>query len=158
MLSLLAVEQRRERLLTTIGMIGSLVAIASFFVLPIGMGGMTGPLAPTNGWTFLLFLLSAFPQVAFAPAFIVGLLIVLLLPGCCLITLGIGGASLFRPVPRRWVNLYTLAMLPGLILLTLMFCANFATFQQFWGFAGMGLGYLGLLGGRIAFAQESASD
>jgi hypothetical protein len=148
-------EQWRERPFAIIGVIGSFVAIASFFLLPVGFGGMSGPLAPVNGWWFLLFLLSSFTQALFAPAFIIGLLIVFMLPGCSFITLFIGGMGLFRPVPHRWVRLFTLALWPGLILLGLSFFADFATFRSLWGFWGMGIGYLGILVGRYALVQES---
>ncbi len=148
--------QRRERPYAIIGMLGSLVAIVSFFSLPIGFGGTNGPPAPVNGWWFLLFLLASFAQAPFSLAFIIGLLIVFLLPGCSSITLVIGGLGLFRPVPRHWVRLFTLAMIPGLILLGFMFFANFATFESLWGLWGMSAGYLGILVGRYALAQIDA--
>lgn len=149
-------EQRRERPFAVIGVIGSLVAFASFFLLPIGFGGASGPLAPVTGWWFLLFLLSSFTQAPFAPGFFIGLLVILLLPGCSFITLVISGVGLLRPVPRRWVRLFTLALWPGLILLGFSFFTDFAAFRLLWGFWGMGLGYLGILVGRYALVQESA--
>src|SRR5689334_12283584 len=131
MISLLADKQRRERPYAIIGMIGSCVALVSFFLLPIGVAGFDGPpLVPTNGWEFLRFFLAP----PYGPGSILVLLLVLLLPGCCCITLVIGGAGLFRPVPRRWVQLFTLALLPGLVLMVLLFFAHFATFQSLSGF------------------------
>lgn len=152
MLSFLSDEYRQMRPDAIIGMIGSLVAIASFFLLPIGSAGFDGPLAPTNGWRLLLFLITP----PFAPVALAGLLIVLLLPGCCFITLVIGGVGLYRRVPRHQVHLFTLALLPGLVLLGFSFFANFAVFQSLWGLWGMGAGYVGILVGRYALAQESA--
>ncbi len=152
MFSLLSDEQRRERPSAIIGVIGSFVALASFFLLPIGFAGTSGPLPLINGWQVLLFLLTP----PFGPGTIIGLLIVLLLPGCSFVTLVIGGMGLFRPTPRRWVRLFTLAMWPGLVLLGFSFFAYFAAIQPLWGFWGMSAGYLGTLVGRSAFAQESA--
>lgn len=86
MLSLLSNEQRRSRLYAIIGVMGSFVVLASFFLLPVGVAGSGGSLSPVNGWEVLRFFLSAF-----TPSSLIGLLIVLLLPGCASITLVIGG-------------------------------------------------------------------
>jgi hypothetical protein len=74
MLPLLFDEHRRERPAAIIGLSGSFVALASFFLLPVGVAGSGGPLSPINGWQALRFFLSALP-----PGSILGLLIVLLL-------------------------------------------------------------------------------
>ncbi len=155
MLSLLSDEQRRERLYAIIGVLGSFVALASFFLFPVGFLGMNGSFVPTNGWSLLLFFLSGFTLPSFPLAAVIGLLIALLLPGCFFITLVIGGVGLFRPVPRRWVRLFTLALWPCLILLGLSFFADFAMFQSLSAFWGMGIGCLGILVGRYAFAQRT---
>ena len=107
---------------------------------------------PTNGWEFLRFFLAP----PYGPGSILVLLFVLLLPGCCCITLAIGGVGLFRPVTRYAVWLFILALLPGLVLMGFLFFAHFAAVQSLWGFWGMSAGYLGILVGRSAFAQESA--
>jgi hypothetical protein len=152
MLSLPSHEQRSERPTALIGILGSFVALASFFLLPVGYAGIGSQLLPTNGWEVSRFLLTP----PFGPGTIIGLFLVLLLPGCCCVTLVLGGLALVRPVPRHWARLYTLALLPGLVLLCCAFFLYFAAIASLWGFWGMIAGYLGILVGRAAFTRESA--
>ena len=47
-------------------------------------------------------------------------------------------------------------LIVGLVLLVFLFFAYFAAIHSLWGFWGMSAGYLGILVGRSAFAQQIA--
>ncbi|HLV99326.1 MAG TPA: hypothetical protein VKT82_11690 [Ktedonobacterales bacterium] len=132
-----------ERPLLIVGIIGSCLAIASFFFLPLGTMDLGGPHPATSAWN--LWQDSAAPP---PHGSVVALILLGLLPGCALITLLIGGAALFRPLRRRWAHVFLLATLIGLCLLGLSFCTVFAVMRPQWGYLGMIGGYIGILIGR----------
>jgi hypothetical protein len=128
-----------ERPFLAIGMVGSLLALASFFWLPVFWG--------YSAWD--VWLQSAPPSpnaTAFwmVTAFGISTCVVLL----------IGGAALFWPLPRLAAYGYNLALLMGIGVLVFSLWAYFPLLLFSWGGLTMCLGYLCILVGQYAFQVD----